>query len=70
MKSPLDNMILKYLDKKSEAPSKEKISGLVKEFKISESMATEWVEKLYAHHKDNMDRYNPRKAVKKNSHSY
>lgn len=70
MKSPLDNMIIKFLDKKSEIPAKEKIAGLVKEFKIGEPLAKEWVEKLYAHHKDNMDRYNPRKALKKNSHSY
>ena len=70
MKSPLDNMILKYLDKKAQSPAAEKISGLVREFKISLDVAKDWVEKLYPHHKDNMERLDPRKAQKKNSHSY
>ncbi len=64
MKSPLDNMILKYLDKKSESSDKEKVSGLIKEFKLTEALAKEWVEKLYPHHKDNMDRLNPRSPSK------
>ncbi len=70
MKAPLDNMILKFLDKKAESSNKEKVTGLVKEFKLSEAVATEWVEKLYARHKDNMERFNPRKSTKKNSYSY
>ncbi|MEZ4814331.1 MAG: hypothetical protein R3A80_03880 [Bdellovibrionota bacterium] len=70
MKSPLDNMILKYLDKKANLTDKEKISGLEKEFKLSNSVATDWVEKLYAHHKDNAARLDPRAAQKKNSHNY
>lgn len=70
MKSPLDNMILKYLDKKSEAPATEKIAGLVKEFSLPKEVATDWVEKRYAQYKSNRERLDPRNSIKKNSHSY
>ena len=70
MKSALENMILKYLDKKTELPVKERISGLAKEFKMPQELATEWVEKTYPRIKDNMDRVNPQNKVKKNSYSY
>ena len=70
MKSPLDNMILKYLDKKSESADKDKISGLVKEFKLTQATATEWVEKHYPRLKQNADRLDVRASLKKGSHNY
>lgn len=70
MKSALDNMIVKFLAKKADAPAKDKITGLVKEFKLSSERATEWVETLYPRHLDEMEKFNPRKAAKKNSYSY
>ena len=70
MKSPLDNMILKYLEKKSETPAKEQVSGLIKEFKITEAAATDWVEKKFPQHKENVTRLDPRNAYKKNSYRY
>lgn len=60
-------MILKYLDKQCEKPTKDKIKGLIAEFKLPEELATKWVEKLYPHHKDNMEKLNPRRADKKST---
>jgi|JI10StandDraft_1071094.scaffolds.fasta_scaffold165561_3 hypothetical protein len=70
MKSPLDNMIIKFLEKNAKLDDKKRSAGLVKEFKMTAEMATEWIEKKYPQYKANMDRLGNQIKYKKDEYSY